>query len=273
MDDLPMKDTIVVSLSDMHSGGSTALCFNKFHDFADRNHTPTDQQANMFAHFEKCARHVSALRKKKRLIIVHDGDAVEGYHHNTSQVITPIRNEQVKMHTDLMKHFMKLVNFGKDDQLYYIKGTEVHTMQEENQIGKEMGAEMNGSLYAFDELNLTVNSKNIWFAHKGPSAGKGANQGNSLHNFIRDLYLDCVAAGIAPPDVAIFGHVHTPRYRVFSRVDGGQIEKMEGWILPSWQMKTRFGHSVAAMQINSIGLACFEVGKSGDIFNQQFVIM
>ena len=265
-EDFPNKDTLVVVLSDMHSGGTTALFQNEIQYFKHGNHTPTAEQVAMFEHFEKCARLVSVLRKGKRLIIVHDGDAIDGVHHKSPQSVTTIKNEQIKIHVDLMKHFLKLAKFKESDKLYYIVGTETHTDDNEDECARMMGAGR-----AYDELNLPVNGIDIWFAHKGPSAGKGANQGNSLYNFIRDLWID--SDENPPPDVAIFGHVHTPRYRVFSRVVKGKIKKLEGWIVPSWQMKTRFAYGVAAMQTNSIGMAHFEVTKKGNIVNQNFCIM
>lgn len=269
-----MKDILVVKISDLHSGGTTALFPDKFWQFQHTNHTPTTTQMELFAHFEKCARHVSVLRRGKSLIVVHNGDAVDGDHHGSLQVVTRQKNDQIDIHVWLMRRFLELCKFSekKGDKIYYTAGTEIHTNDCENIIGEKMGAQMDGDLYAFDELHLDVNGKNIWFAHKGPSAGKGANQGNSLYNFIRDLWIDC-QGNLTPPDVAVFSHVHTPRYRVFSRVVNGKIEKMEGWILPSWQLKTRFAHSVAAMQKNSIGMAYFEVTKDGDIVNQNFEIL
>ena len=73
--------------------------------------------------------------------------------------------------------------------------------------------------------------------------------------------------------VVVFSHVHTPRYRVFSRVKNGKIIKMAGWIIPSWQKKTRFGNSVAAMQMNSIGMGYSEITKNGDIVKPDFEIL
>lgn len=273
-DDLLIKNTLVVKMADMHSGGSTALFPDTIRYFLNqRNHTPSKNQMGIFQHFEKCARLVSVLRKKKRLIIVHNGDAIDGVHHHSPQVVTTNKNEQIDLHVELMKHFMKLAKFNSGDRIYYTKGTEVHTEDNEDLIGKKLGAVMNGDLYAFDELHLNINGKVFWFAHKGPSAGKGANEGNALHNFIRDIWIDHKTNGIKPPDVAVFSHVHTPRWRMFSKIIKGKIVKMEGWIIPSWQRKTRYAHGIAAMQVNSIGMGFSEVTKKGDIVNQDFCIM
>ena len=273
-DDLPIKDTLVVKISDLHSGGTTSLFPNIFWQFkTETNHTPTDTQLELFAHFEKCARLISVLRKGKRLIVVHNGDAIDGVHHGTLQIVTRQKNEQIDIHVWLMKHFLKLCKFKKGDKIYYTVGTEVHTDDNEDLIGEKMGAEKDSDKYAFNELHLDVNGKEFWFAHKGPSAGKGANQGNALYNFMRDLWLDCKTNNIRPPDDITFSHVHTPRYRTYDRLVENKIISMTGSILPSFQLKNRYAHGVAAMQSNKIGIAYCEVTKSGDIINPNFEIM
>jgi len=273
-EDLPIdKDTLVVKISDLHSGGTTALFPDEIQYFKHGNHTPSEYQLRLYSHWEKCARIVSFLRKKKRLVIVHNGDAIDGVHHKSPQSVTTLKNEQIDLHVLLMKRFMKLVKFNSGDRLYYTTGTESHTNDNEDLIGRKMGAVMSKDLYVFDELELMVNGRRLWFAHKGPSPGKGANQGNALYNYIRDLWIDYKTNNKPTPDVVVFSHFHTARKRTHDRVVAGRINTLHGWILPSMQQKTRYAYGCVSLQMNDIGIAYHEITKSGDIINNDFELM
>lgn len=151
-DNLLSKDALVVPISDLHSGGTTALFPNRFVQFKHANRKPTAEQKAMFKHWSFCADKVAEARKDKKLIIVHDGDALEGYHHNSHQVITMLEEEQIDIHIELMDFFLQKV--GGADELYYVTGTEVHTNDGESRIGKDLGAIPNGELFAHDELRI-----------------------------------------------------------------------------------------------------------------------
>jgi len=251
----------------MHSGGTTALFPKRFVQFQHGNHTPTDEQKRMFDHFSECAKVIAKERKGKRLVIVHDGDAIDGDHHNSLQVVTRLKNEQMDIHIDLMDYFLQTVNFDRrSDKLYYVTGTEVHTGDTEHLIGEDLGAVQNpDGLYAWDELDLEVNGKRIWFVHHGPSAGKGANQGNALRNWLRDWFMEEQFEGYHPPHFVITGHTHKPYWSDFIGRYNGGYHRIQGMICPSWQSKTRYGFMRAPMQRGKIGLQYFVITKDGII--------
>jgi len=257
------KDVLIVPISDLHSGSTTALFPDRFWQFEHGNHTPTDQQSSMFAHWLECAKQVKAARKGKRLIIVHNGDAIDGVHHGSLQTITYLKNEQIEIHLELMDTFLKIVG---DAELYYVKGTEVHVGDTENIIGDDLGAvQASGELCAFDELTIDINGKRFWFIHKGPSRGKGANRGNGIRNWLKHLFIDLTAENMLPPHYIISSHWHDPDWGGYVGRLNGQYHKMELLITPSWQQKTRFGYAVAPFVQNKIGLQYLNVAKGGEI--------
>jgi len=162
----PTTGTFVVSLSDMHSGSSVALFPDRFVQFGKDgpNHTPSDNQRRMHDHWIKCAEYVRDNRKGKKLIIVHNGDAIEGIHHNSLQVVSPSWDDHVDIHVELMNEFLKVAGFAKNkgDLLYYVSGTESHTANKEERIANEMNAE-----HYDDELRLRVNGRDLWYTHHG----------------------------------------------------------------------------------------------------------
>ncbi len=248
----------------MHSGGSTALFPNKFWQFEHGNHTPTPQQKSMFEHFDKCAVQAGKLRKDKRLIVVHDGDALEGVHHGSLQVITYNKDEQAELHEDLMDHFLTKADFDRKrgDRLYYVRGTESHTDDKEQEIAKSLSAEKAESgKRIFDHLEIEVNGRVIWFVHHGPKKGEGAPEGNALRLWLGRIYWTCIKDGKRPPDMILTGHVHTPVYNTY--VMG--FHTIHGVICPSWQAKTRFAYKVAPVEKNEIGAVFIQIMADGEI--------
>ena len=260
------NDTLVVPISDLHSGGTTALFPNHFVQFKHANRKPTREQKAMFKHWSFCADKVAEARKGKKLIIVHDGDAIEGFHHNSHQVITMLENEQIDIHVELMRHFKKVVGFSGNDEIHYLAATEVHTGGNEEECGRQVGATQNDlGFYSSDELRLSINGKMLWFSHHGPTAGKGANAGNAQRNFLRDLFYDCIKHGVTVPDFITTAHTHIPFYNTYIQKHNGKYYVVRGLICPSWQQKTRFAHKVAPLSVNEIGLQYFTVSKDGMI--------
>ncbi len=267
-------DTTIAILADMHSGGTTALFPNKFWQFKHKNHTPTKQDMEMFGHFKKCAELIGARRKGKRLIVVHDGDAIEGWHHNSQQIHTANKDEQAEIHVELMDYFLNKIKFGKGDKLYYINGTETHTGEKEDKIAEYLKAQKNPEGgRVFDHLSLNINGRTIWFAHHGKGRGTGANEGNGLIILLRNIYFDNLKLGLASPDMIITGHTHTPAYSVFTVRERENFRMMHAIIAPSWQRKTRYGYKAAPVEVNEIGAVTFDISRSGEISQPKFILM
>jgi len=207
-------------------------------------------------------------RKGRRLIVVHDGDAIEGVHHNTIQVVTQNIKEQVEIHIDLMDVFLRKARFSRKagDLLYYVSGTETHTGEHEQAIAKDLSAEKNPEGgRVFDHLELAVNGRILWLTHHGKKRGAGANEGNALRNWLRDVYWDCVKQEKRPPDFVISGHTHTPAYQTYVIPHKESYHTIHGIICPSWQEKTRFAYQVAPIDRNEIGAVYIEIMATGEI--------
>jgi len=201
------------------------------------------------------------------LDLVVDGDAIDGDHHSSLEIVTRQKNEQINIHINLMSYFLGIVNFDRrTDSLHYVAGTEIHSSDAEHIIGEKLKAKQTPEgHYAWDELRLEINGKRVWFVHHGPSAGKGANQGNSLRNWLRDNFFEALGEGEEPPHFVITGHTHKPYWTTYIGRYKGTYHCCHGMICPSWQQKTRFGHKVAPLQQNKIGMQYFVITDDGII--------
>lgn len=203
---MPSKNILLITLSDMHSGSSRALFPNRMFPMnqGETNHTPTDIQQKIYDHWIQCAEWVKSKRKGKHVIMVHNGDAIEGIHHNSIQVVSPDWDDHVAIHIDLIETFRKTAGITASDQMYYVSGTESHTKNYEETIAAHFDAEPAGEIFGktlrlHHELRLQLHGREIWFTHHGANAGKGANEGNGLRNWLRDIYWDSKRDNVAPP--------------------------------------------------------------------------
>lgn len=196
---------------------------------------------------------------------MHNGDAIEGVHHNNRQAVTYIKDEQIEVHNELMDEYLQKIKFSKKsgDKLFYITGTESHTTDKENQIGKAFRAEQNEfGGYSFDRLEMEINNRLIWFSHHGPKRGDYPNAGNALRNALRNIYWECKEKGKRPPDMVYYGHVHTPFYTTYV-IDNHTIH---GIIAPSFQAMTRFSYKVAGLATAEVGAVFVKISADGQIY-------
>ena len=259
-------DTIIVPVGDYHSGSNYALFLNRFWEGGKGvNHRPTSKQEKIRSQFEIACKQIAQARKGKRLILVHNGDAVDGDHHHSGDVCTVNIKEQVDIHTELMIETKKRMNWQRGDKLYYTTGTDVHTGETEEGIAEQMDAEMNGDRHVFDELRLPVNGKQLHFVHHGPGSGNGANEGNPVRNWLKNIYYDSLKENDQPPDIVYSAHTHNPVMSVFEHRNKMLFGLMYGIISPSMQIKTRYAHQRAPVKKNKVGMVYQEIKADGTI--------
>ena len=258
------KDVSIISLSDTHSGGLTALFPNYSMQFVydPKNiltYAPTNEQIQLYNHWLYCAREIKERAKKRRKIIVLNGDAIEGRHHNTIQIVSPNKEHQSQIHIELMETLLYEGGFSvkNGDELHYVSGTETHTGWKEYGIAKHF--EALGAQY-HDELKKSINGVELWWVHEGPKPGKGVNEGNGIRNFCGNVYWMCIKEKRTPPHLITASHYHKAAYDSYN---DGYAHTVHGQILPSWQMKTRYGQRVSPFERNDIGLKIDEIDADG----------
>ena len=267
-------DTLIVPLSDFQTGSNYALFPNRhWSGKAGTTHFPNHRQNIIYSQFIKFTDAVRAERENKRLVVVVNGDSIEGVHHNNVDVCTRDLNDQADLHIELINKFAELVEWQAGDLLYYVIGTETHTDNLEYDIAEEAGAQQlaDGS-YAADHLCLNVNGRELWFVHQGKGAGAGANEGNAMRNWLRDIYFDALKAETRPPDVIYSAHFHQPTYQTYVANSNMTFKLVHGIVSPSWQLKTRFAYKVAAVARNRIGGVTQLITADGNIHTPTFTV-
>jgi predicted phosphodiesterase len=276
---LKIAETLLCVLSDMHTGSSTALFPRQGYrgDGTEDNHvSPNDKQKEIHHTFVRFAGEVAKARKGRRLIVVNLGDAVDGFHHGSLQESLFKEKDQSAAHILLMDDFLKRVAFAKKkgDELYYVRGTETHVKEVENDIAKELGAmKADTGLFVNEILELNINGLIHVFAHHGKARGTGQNEGNALRNFLANIRADREKDELQRMDVLWSGHTHGQTWNThIARVRGGQFHEMHGVICPSFQAKTRYALGKVPMAVNSVGGTYVNVGVDGSFGSPHFVV-
>jgi hypothetical protein len=207
------------------------------------------------------------------LVVVFLGDSVDGFHHGSLQESIFKEQDQCAAHVELMQKFLKTAGFGRGDELHYVKGTETHVKDTEQEIAKELRAKPNEEgEYISDALMLNINGTWHGFVHHGKQRGSGQNEGNSLRNFLRDVRSDREKDGLQRLDVLWSGHTHGHSWNTHIARRGGNFHEFHGIICPSFQAKTRYAYKVVPMAVNSVGGTYMRITADGQIGRPTFEV-
>jgi hypothetical protein len=263
----------------MHTGSSTALFPRNGYqgEGTEDNHiSPNEKQAEIHHTFIRFSGEVAKARKGRRLILVNLGDAIDGFHHGSMQESLFKEKDQCAAHVLLMQDFMKRVAFDKKkgDELHYVRGTEIHVKDAENEMAQELGAvKADTGLFVNEILSLNINGLMNVFAHHGKNRGAGGNEGNALRNFLRDVRFDREKDGLPQIDILWSGHTHGHTWaNHVARKRDGNFHVMHGVICPSFQAKTRYALAKVPMAVNSVGGVFAKIGVDGTFSNPRFVV-
>lgn len=261
-----MRKVKTVNFGDTHCGSTTAIFpnYKMYFKYDEKNiipYEPTPDQTRIYEHMMNCADHIRANSVDTKMVVVVNGDAIDGNHHGSIQVISGNPKHHSEIFVEIMDVFLDRSGFSvkNGDELHFISGTESHTGWEEYGISNHyshMGAQYH------DELMMDINGNLCAWTHQGAKPGKGTNEENPIRNFARDLYWDCIKENRQPPHLAYSSHFHKAGYAIYN---DGYRHTIHYQTLPSWQGKTRFGLRASPFQRNDIGMTVTEIKEDGTI--------
>lgn len=267
------RDQYNVCISDLHCGGTTAIFPDYKMDFTlngkkSYNHTPTIEQKAMYRHLMKSAKIIKERAKGKQIAVRVNGDVIEGSHHNTVEVVSTFPQHHIEIFKEVFDEFLSELGFSvkNGDILIFTSGTEAHTTWIDNevvQLYSHFGAEF------YDELKTVVNGRLLWFTHHGANGGNGHNEGNAYHNWLKSIYFNSLKEKQRPPDVVVSSHFH----KSISDVYVQDWHYMYGFLLPSYQMKTRYAIRATPFQRNDIGLQTFNITAEGGVVPHRSMLL
>ena len=246
-----MKKSLVV-VADLHVGSSTGLCPRSGMALDDGGYyKPSKMQEYLndcWEHFFGVYVPLVTMGADKRILVIN-GDAVDGFHHNTVALATNNIMSQERASASLIKDVA--VNF---DETYFVRGTEAHVQQSaqsDERIAKEVGAipDSNGD-HARWQLWLDLNGVLFNIAHHLGTTSSAAYESSAP---MREMVAGLVESGQwnkQMPDFFIRSHRH--RYIEIS-IPSDNDKQITIMVTPAWQLRTPFVEKIDRMRMPHIG--------------------
>lgn len=244
-----MKTTskLILLLSDLHVGSTVGLWPA---DFTSNEGNPIGQ--NKFQEWLwKCWS--DAMEWSKKVVgkdafdVVLNGDLVDGIHHKTLQVMTPDVGDQ----TDAVKQVLAPL-VERCAKLHIVKGTEIHTRNDEIRLGNALGASkcQETGQRAWDTLDLDCNGTLYNFAHHISATSRSYLEASAHSINLGNISHSRARVGLPVPSVICRAHRH--RHGIWD--DGNQVSVITG----AWQGLTRYGYRVVPDAVPQPSIVIFD---------------
>lgn len=264
-----MQNAVIVPIADLHVGSPFSICPPSWVlPDGSTEFKPNELQRIIRAHWLECWTRVAYLRRDARLIVMVVGDATEGIHHDTRQLITTRPEVQEEMAVSVLEEGLAAAGFNlsKGDKIEFITGTPAHdglgSSSFERVARKVMDYGGDGRA-ASDSGDFTVNGVRILVTHR-PKTSPGAYQwtkGRSYQSWLQSIYLAELEARHMPPRYVISAHYHHFMPRDAYTSDGHVATT--GIMLPGWKLKDEFIQMLDPFSLATIGMCAITVSETG----------
>jgi hypothetical protein len=188
---------------------------------------------------------VPMATRNEPFVVIHNGDAIDGVHHQSTTQISHNLEDQAKIAEALLAPIVERC----EGRYFHIRGTEAHvgkSAREEERLARTLGAMPNESgQYARYDLWKRVGPKLLHCLHHIGTTGSQAYESTAVHKEIVEMFAEAGRWRVQPPDVVVRSHRH--RYMrtaipVGHKTKTGKQETGEAIsvVTPAWQGKTPF---------------------------------
>jgi hypothetical protein len=173
-------------------------------------------------------------------------------------------------------HMLQGMKFGKNDKLFFVRGTESHVgelAKYEERLARDLDAhpEFKGSAdndykdgrHTHYVLRLIAQGQRIQIAHHGPAPGRREwTLENALWYELKNTYFSCLKNGQPIPRVMVWSHYHTFVEATF-KYRGKQID---GFLTPGLTTKDGFAHrATKGTGLAHVGMLALIVAEDGTV--------
>lgn len=178
-------------------------------------------------------------REKLPVIAVLNGDALDGDHHNTPQIITRNPADQLAIAAAAIEPILRNAS-----HLFVVRGTEAHVGKNawlEEALAKDVGAiECPLGTHSWWHLLASFGGVTFDIAHHPESVSRVPRaRGADANRIAADTIYEYASTGDPLPQVVIRSHAHGKR-------DSGLNHPVRAFLTPPWQLTTAFGHRLGA---------------------------
>lgn len=237
-----MKINNIIVISDTHFGCKLALCPPKVYLDEGGTYEPSPLQKKLWGMWREFHdKWVPEATRGEPYILVHNGDCIDGVHHNSTTQISHNFNDQVNLAVQVLSPLVERPNCKA---YYHIRGTEAHVGKSgvyEEMVAKQLGAIPDDiGNHARWEMWLDLNRHLIHFTHHIGTTGSSAYESTAVHKELVEQYNEAGRWGEQPPDMTVRSHRHRQYEVKFA------TERHYGisLVTPAWQLKTPFVHKL-----------------------------
>lgn len=246
-----MSQTIALAVvSDVHCGSTLAAAPPEGVRLDDGGkYVPSKVQSWIWQCWEEYWAWIDGERRgaEAELWTVYNGDAYEGDHHGTSQIIS--KNPEAQ-------GYVSDRTFGvplglRPARQFVVRGTVAHVGEggcSEEALAKKLQAEKDeeAGTWSWWHLRLEVNGLLIDCQHHGRAGYRPWTESSAASLLAANIWYEHARRGERSPDLAFRAHVH-------KFADSGTMQPTRLIVTPSWQAKTAHTHKVAPESIADIG--------------------
>jgi hypothetical protein len=235
----PGRIRLAVVISDIHAGSTVGLLPPGFVTKEGNEVRQNPLQAWLWDCWMRAHEFVYRTVGADPYIFILNGDAMEGMHHGTKQVISPEAADHLTCAFETVKDLA-----GPAERRFIVRGTECHVNNHEIALGAMLDADRDPAshatgdkqIHAFDRLTLDIaGTRCVWAHHIGPTL-RSYTEATQLAVAITEEQI--AAARNGEPLPRFIGRAHRHRF--------GYFENHHAMCAVSapWQGLTRHGHKV-----------------------------
>lgn len=244
------RPVVVAVTSDQHTNSQLGLCpvEGVTLDEGGEYH-PSIAQRWLWDNWLDYHAKIAELRRelKAKLIYVSNGDAFDGDHHGTSQIIS--RN--VESQAYIAHQVFAVPKALKADRYYVVRGTTVHVGEggaSEEALAKHLGCARDPvrNMRSQWHLRLQIHGVELDFQHHCSVGGLPWTRAAALARLAFRHWVERTKRNLKPASLLVRSHVHL-------HGDSYGAHKTRAIVTPAWQLKTSHAHKVAPDSIADVG--------------------
>jgi len=235
----------LVVISDTHFGSTVGLCPPEFELDDGGFYKPSKLQTALWTLWSDFWEWAYNVMHGEPFALVHNGDCIDGDHHDTTQIITRNIEVQERMAVEVLKPHV-----DRSELYFHIRGTEAHvgkSGQTEERIAKQLKAVKDSSTGKRSrwELWLEFGPELVHFAHHIGTTTSTAYESSAVMREMTNAFIEAGQFGQRFPTILVRSHRH--------RYIEVKVPHCRGVVTPCFQGRTSFTYRIDRLRSPMFG--------------------
>lgn len=232
----------VLTVSDLHVGGTTALCPRNYTTLNDNLLGLSGLQEWLIDRWDAMVADALKHINGEPFLLVVNGDVIEGDHHRNIQIWSPDTNDHIEAARMLLAPLV-----AKSAMVAFVEGTECHTRGAEHILANDFGSktleDSDRGKGAWARLDINISGHRCVWHHHMPTTSRQWLRHNAIGAMLANEQLSAARSQEPVPFVLGMAHRH----------QADEISSSHGmaFVTPCWQMLTRYGYKVVPQAADS----------------------